>query len=314
LAAGFQLEAQESVGVWGARQHRSAGRKQRIDALFANPDRAALEASVLDCSGRKTVITNSLREQAQASAVEWVGLGQSHANLMKTTLRKPQTGALVLGFLLAIGQHTHATIVDWQNQVMNVGATTAATNFTTVSGTAPILIDVGALLDDRSFEFIVNAGLAGMSGAFLGHRQLNGAQGLKFDQWQDSGLLGITDFGLVDHLSDDAAPENIDTHVAFVSDGLTGTDLYLNGTNVHTFAGVLLVMSGEQGLAGIAESVGGFSDLLDGSIFGFASYDVALTPAEVAAHSNAFFIPEPSAAALLGVAALSCCSRRRRRP
>ena len=232
---------------------------------------------------------------------------------MKITLRKLQSILSACGVIFASGQRAEATLSDWQNQVTNAGATPTVTNFTTVSGTAPLLLDVGALSGDRSFEFIVNAGLAGGSGAFLGHRQENGAQGLKFEQWQDSGLLGITNFGVVDLYSDDLAPVNVDTHVAFVFDGVSDTHLYLNGANVFTFAGTPLVMSGMQGLAGVAESIGGFTDPLDGNILGFASYDVALTGAEVAAHSNAFFIPEPSAAALLGVAGLALLRRRGRR-
>ena len=232
---------------------------------------------------------------------------------MKIRLKKLQTILFAFGVLSATGQRSEATLSDWQNQVTNAGATPTATNFTTVSGTAPLLLDVGALSGDRSFEFIVNAGLAGASGAFLGNRQQNGAQGLKFEQWQDSGLLGITNFGVVDLYSDDPAPVSVDTHVAFVSDGASGTDLYVNGANVYTFSGAPLVMFGQQGLAGVVESAGGFSDLLDGNIFGFASYDVALSAAEVAAHSNAFFIPEPSAVALLGVAGLALLRRRGRR-
>lgn len=231
---------------------------------------------------------------------------------MKTTLTKLQAGILGAGFLFASGQLGHGALSDWQNQVTNVGATPAATNFTTVSGTAPILFDVGALSGDRSFEFIVNAGLTGLSGAFLGNRTDNGLQGLKFEQWMDSGMLGITNFGVVDLLSDDPSPANIDAHVAFVSDGTSSTDLYLNGANVHTFLAPLVIF-GSQGLAGVTQNNGGFFDLLDGNILGFASYDSALSAAEVAAHSNAFFVPEPSAVAMLGLAGLSVLSRRRQR-
>src|SRR5678815_1319429 len=96
-------------------------------------------------------------------------------------------------------------IVQWQNEVMNVGTTPTTTNFTTVSGTAPILVDVGDLTGDRSFEFIVNAGIGTASGAFLGSRSANGAQGLKFEQYQDSGVIGMTNFGVIDLYSNTAS-------------------------------------------------------------------------------------------------------------
>jgi hypothetical protein len=221
----------------------------------------------------------------------------------------------ILGALVASASVGHGTIVDWQNQVMNVGTAPAATYFNTVSGTAPILLDVGALSGDRSFEFIVNADLGGVSGAFLGNRQANGNQGLKFDQYNATGLLGITDFGVEDFYSDDLAPLNIDTHVAFVSDGVTTTELYVNGVNVHTFDRTALKMAGPQGLAGIAELTGAFSDVLNGDILGFASYNSALSAAEVRSHSNAFaVVPEPSIVALLGLAGLSVFRQKRRAP
>ena len=204
----------------------------------------------------------------------------------------------ILCLFLAGASVSRAALVQWQNEVGSIGTTPTATNFTLVSGTAPLLLDVGDLTGDRSFEFIVNADVGGFSGAFLGNRQANGAQGLKFEQWQDSGLLGITNFGVVDLYSDDASPVNVDTHVVFVSDGVSGTELYVNGQNVYSFAGSPLQIFGMQGLAGVTESVGGFTDPLDGEILGFASYDTALTPTEVRAHFDAFAIPEPSATIL----------------
>jgi hypothetical protein len=229
---------------------------------------------------------------------------------MKTI--KLRTTVLALALSVSHAQLSHGTFADWQNQVRNVGATPAATNFTTVNGAAPMVIDVGALSGDSSFEFIVNAGFTGLSSALLGNRTDNGRQGLKFEQWMDSGVLGITNFGVVDILSNDTPPANIDTHIAFVSDGLSTTDLYVNGANVETF-NAPLVMFGSQGLAGVIQNNGGPFDLLDGNILGFASYDVALSPAEVATHSNAFFVPEPSTFAILGLAGLSLFGRRRER-
>lgn len=229
-------------------------------------------------------------------------------NIIKTELTKLSLTTRVLAAFVAGVSAAEAALVEWQNQVMS-GTQPTTTLFTTVSGTAPLLFDVGPLNGDSSFEFIVNAGDGGPSSAFLGNRNANGSQGLKFEQWMESGVLGITNFGVVDILSDDPPPLFTDTHVAFVSDG-TDTNLYVNGSNVFTFAGTPLQIFGEQGLAGVYNADGSFNDLLDGNLLGFASYDSALPASEIATHSGAFFVPEPSATVIAALAAAGMLARR----
>ena len=89
------------------------------------------------------------------------------------------------------------------------------------------------------------------------------------------------------------------------------SDLYINGVYEYTFTTPLRIF-GMQALAGVAESTGAPSDVLDGDILGFASYDSALTATEVRTHADAFAIPEPSAIALVGFVSLGFFGRRRR--
>jgi hypothetical protein len=88
--------------------------------------------------------------------------------------------------------------------------------------------------------------------------------------------------------------------------------VFVNGINSYTFAGVALGGTGQQGLAAVYNSgLGTFFDVLDGRMLGFASYDSALAPAEVAQHAAAFAVPEPTTVGLLGLAALGLARRRR---
>ena len=101
------------------------------------------------------------------------------------------------------------------------------------------------------------------------------------------------------------------THVVFTSDGVT-TDMFTDGIFRFNYP-TPLRMTGNQGIgAATADGVGAFFDVMQGNILGFASYDSALSPAEVAQHNGAFAaVPEPGVVAL-GLVSLAGLARRRR--
>lgn len=205
---------------------------------------------------------------------------------------------------------SHATLSMWQAQVTGAGATPAATMFSTIPGGSPILFNVGNLSGDRSFEFIVNSPSGGISQALMGSQDpAVGRQGLKFDQCCNTGFYGMTNFGVIDYLSSTPTNFGRDVHIAFTSDGLT-TSMYTDGVFRESFP-TGLIMTGTHGL-GAADNFGVFFDVMAGNILGFASYDSALSAAEVAAHNTAFVVPEPSAALFSGLAAAGLLLRRRR--
>lgn len=90
-----------------------------------------------------------------------------------------------------------------------------------------------------------------------------------------------------------------DVHLAFVFDG-ADTLIYENGVLVDTLFATALTLTDTVGIGGILNTAGPATnfDKMDGDIFGFVSYDSALSGAEVLAHSNAFaIVPEPSSTA-----------------
>ncbi len=217
--------------------------------------------------------------------------------------------AAILLFSTAASQ---ATLSAWQNEVTGVGSAPATTNFSTVVGGAPIIFNVGSLSGDRSFEFIVNSPSGGISQALIGTQDpANGRQGLKFDQCCNTGVYGMTNFGVIDYNSSTPTDFGREVHIVFTSDGIS-TDMYTDGVFRFNYP-TGLIMTGNQGL-GAGDNFGGFFDIMAGDILGFASYDSALSPTEVAQHNTAFTaaVPEPTAVLLSGFAAMGMLVRRRR--
>lgn len=217
-----------------------------------------------------------------------------------------------IALLLGVVQTVDADVAEWQNEVAT-GTAAAATNFSTVSGSSPITFDVGALSRGRSFEFILNAGSTGDTQTLLG--DFTNGQALKFEQWQDTGNYGITNFGVTDFDSGEAHTANQNIHLVFKSSG-SSTEIWVDGINV-TEISTALSISGVTGLAGAWNATTNeflAVENLNGSIFGFASYDTELADDEIIAHAEAFAIvsvPEPSSMGLIAITGLVFITRRK---
>ena len=217
--------------------------------------------------------------------------------------------------LAATAASANAALVQWQTEV-GTGTTASVTEFTTVS--TPTTIAVGTTAGTAmSFEFIVNATDAGVATALLGDRDApaNNQQSIRFEQYNNTGNYGITEFGgFGDQNSGVAVANGTDVHLLFTTDG-TDTLLYVDGVLANTFTGQAIDISGTTGLGADLRAGGAFTDTLNGDILGFAAYDSELTAGEALTHSNAFAaaaVPEPSSTALLGLGGLALILRRRK--
>jgi hypothetical protein len=158
------------------------------------------------------------------------------------------------------------------------------------------LYDIGTLGGEITYEFVVlsNPDEQEASMCLIGRRQFGDTQaGLKYEQWNNTGTYGATLFGVVDlDFGVPTAPGEY-THLTFVSSEATNTTtLYVNGAlagsvdSAITLSGLVGIGYGAQG-----EDMSGSFDNFDGTIFGVAIYDMALTDEQIAAHADSYFNP-----------------------
>lgn len=216
---------------------------------------------------------------------------------------------LIVSLVLALSAGAGATLLDWEGEV----AAGAAAEFWGTN-IAPGPYDIGAIAGPASYEFIVNANPdeQEVSMALMGARSFEGVApfGLKFEQWNNTMTYGATAFGVADY--DFGVPNvlGVDVHLAFVAaEGATA--LYVNGVLAGS-VGAEIVPSGITGIGLAISTVDGSEtfDVFDGAVLGVAVYNSALSADEIAAHSSAFFIPEPATMTLLALGGLALLRRR----
>jgi hypothetical protein len=165
-----------------------------------------------------------------------------------------------------------------------------------VAVTEPTVVDFGKLSEDATYVFFFNAVKAGASTAVAG----NAAWGLKLDQWNEQGLFGTTEFGVVDNVFEPDGPGDPssifeeDTHVAFVNDFGSGeVRLYVNGV-LSGFHSGNFELSGEAKVMAARIDVD-TDPMAEGSImYSWATYDSLLTDAEIAELAAAAEPTEPA--------------------
>lgn len=181
--------------------------------------------------------------------------------------------------------------------------------------TEPTMADFGAISGDATYEFSFNAVKGGASTAIAG----NSLIAIKLDQWNETGIIGTTQFGVADNQFTALAGQSVnsvfdaDVHMAFVNDAAAAEVLlYVDGTQVGNL-GSSLVLSEMVALMGARD--GTTDPMGDGStMYGWASYDTALGAGDIAELAITPFaaIPEPSSSMLFLLGGLTVLARRSR--
>lgn len=149
--------------------------------------------------------------------------------------------------------------------------------------TAPAVVDFGDLFDDATYVFYFNAFKGGASTAIAG----NDSVGVKLEQWNNTGVFGVTEFGVVDNQFEadgSGEPTSIfeeDVHVAIVNDfNNEEVRLYVNGklsgyyTGNFELFGEVKLMAARMATDGDAMGSGSI-------LYSWATYNEALTEEEI---------------------------------
>ncbi len=267
--------------VWQAQDTEvsfTAGLGAAVHHIYFSADKALVDARDPSVATMFSLLTAISPELEAATTYYWA----VDEFVVPDTIAGPTWSFTTLDPLVAMNTKS------WNVEAAIAGAKYRATHV------ADGMYDIGEYTGDQTYEFIVVADPCETeaSMALIGRRGFGDTTaGLKYEQWNNTGTYGATIFGVVDLDFAVATAPGEYTHLAFVSDA-NSTTLFVNGEE----AGAVDEPISLSGLVGIGYGIGaedgtGTFDNFDGSIFGVAIYDEALSAATIEKTAAAFLSP-----------------------
>jgi len=188
--------------------------------------------------------------------------------------------------LLAVSARAGLTEYDAAITADATPAVSKLTNAVTFTGTNSSLFNFGSITGDATFEFIVQ-GTPSTADGYLAVGA-NSTSNLRFEQWNNTGQMGMTQLGVADYLFTPAVPtpETI-RHITYVWNGAGTMKLYVDGTLAGTNSSVTTAFGMPTGSGRLGANPSNGEGMV-GTIYRMTCYDSVLSDAKILSHADAY--------------------------
>ena len=164
--------------------------------------------------------------------------------------------------------------------------TARLTNAVTFTGTNSSLFNFGTVTGDGTFECIVE-GTPSTADGYLAVGA-NSTSNLRFEQWNNTGQMGMTQLGVADYLFTPAVvTPTVIRHITYVWNGAGTMKLYVDGALAGTNSAVTTAFGLPTGAGRLGANPGNGEGMV-GTIYRVTCYDSVLTDAAILRHSDSF--------------------------
>ncbi|WP_346190072.1 cadherin domain-containing protein, partial [Rubritalea halochordaticola] len=221
-----------------------------------------------------------------AAALNYEGTN-SYALTVTATDTGGLTGSAVVNVTVTdVDESAAGGVSAWEEFIAGASTPAVSKMANGLAGNAVTTVDLSALSGDATYEFFVDAEDAGQGAVHL--LNVAGFSSYRFEQWNNSGNLGVTRYGVSDYQltaesgQSVASPYGALHHVVFVVDATNGvTKVYVDTVLVGTLNQVFTINSATTTLGDASMR----SDATTG-IHAFAAYNSVLADSEITDRYN----------------------------